>query len=57
MALLAAALVAKRFIHPPAGLGEDASDAIQGLFIGLSVGLNIWAVRLASRGGWGGCAR
>jgi len=56
MALLAVALVAQRFVHPAPGLGEDAADAIRGLLMGLSIGLNLWAVRLASRSGWGGCA-
>ena len=50
MALLAVALIAQRFVHPPAGLGEDAADAIRGLLFGLSIGLNLWAVRLACRG-------
>ena len=57
MALLAVALVAQRFIHPAPGFGEDAVDAIRGLLFGLSIGLNLWAVRLGSRSGWGGCAR
>ena len=54
MLLLAVALVAQRFIHPAPGFPEDAADAIRGLLLGLSIGLNLWAVRLASRsGGWG----
>lgn len=57
MALLAVALIAQRFVHPASALGEDAADGIRGLFIGLSIGLNLWAVRLASHSGWGGCAR
>ena len=48
MLLLAAALTAQHFLRPPHGVGEDAVDAISGLLIGLSIGLNVWAVRLAA---------
>ena len=48
MLLLAVALTARHFIHPARGLGEDAADAINGLLLGLSIGLNLWAVRLAA---------
>ena len=48
MLLLAVALTAQHFIRPPQGVGEDALDAIRGLLIGLSIGLNLWAVRLSA---------
>jgi hypothetical protein len=54
MLLLAVALIAQRFVHPARGFPEDAADAIRGVLFGLSIGLNLWAVRLASRSGdWG----
>jgi hypothetical protein len=50
MLLLAVALVAQRFIHPAAGFPEDAADAIRGVLLGLSIGLNLWVVRRMSAG-------
>jgi hypothetical protein len=57
MALLAVALISQRFVHPAPGFGEDAADAIRGFLLGLSIGLNLMAVWLGSRRGWGSCAR
>jgi len=49
MACLVVALVVPRIVHPSARLGEDLFDGFRGLLIGLSIGLNLWAVWLRSR--------
>ncbi|MDQ6894299.1 MAG: hypothetical protein M3167_16680 [Acidobacteriota bacterium] len=46
MACLLVALVLPRFVQPSARLGEDLFDGFRGLFIGLSIGLNLWGVWL-----------
>ena len=56
MLLLAVALIAQRFVRPAPGLSEDVVDFVRGILFGLSIGLNLWAVRLGSRNGWGGHA-
>ena len=38
------------FVRPTTELGTDWADAVRGLFLGLSVGFNLWSVRL-NRGG------
>ena len=38
------------FLRPTTEIGMDWADAVRGLFLGLSVGFNLWAVRL-NRGG------
>ena len=48
MACLVVALVLPRFVHPPERLGQDLFDGFRGLFFGLSIGLNLWAVWLKS---------
>jgi sorbitol-specific phosphotransferase system component IIBC len=46
MASLAAALAWPRFLPVTGGLGPDAIDGMRGVLIGVSIGLNLWAVRL-----------
>lgn len=46
MASLAIALVWPRFLPLTSGLGPDAIDGLRGALIGVSIGLNLWAVRL-----------
>jgi hypothetical protein len=46
MASLALALVWPRFLPLTAALGPDAVDGLRGVLIGVSIGLNLWAVRL-----------
>lgn len=48
MACLLVALVLPRVVHPSARLGADLFDGFRGLFIGLSIGLNLWGVWLRS---------
>jgi hypothetical protein len=48
MALLALALIWPRFLLVTGGLGPDAIDGVRGFLIGLSIGLNLWAVRWIS---------
>lgn len=48
MTLLALALIWPRFLRVTGGLGPDAIDGIRGFLIGLSIGLNLWAVRSIS---------
>lgn len=48
MAFLVVALVAQRIVHPPR-FAEDVADAVRGLCLGLSIGLNLWSVRLTAR--------
>ena len=49
MVCLLIALVWPRFLPVTGGLGGDAIDGLRGLFLGLSIGLNLWAVRLGAR--------
>ena len=49
MACLLVGLVWPRFLPVTGGLGGDATDGIRGLFMGLSIGLNIWALMLGAR--------
>ena len=46
MASLALALLWPRFLPVTGGLGPDAIDGLRGALIGISIGLNLWAVRL-----------
>jgi hypothetical protein len=46
MASLAVALAWPRFLPVTGGLGPDAIDGMRGVFIGVSIGLNLWAARL-----------
>lgn len=48
MASLALALVWPRFLPVTGGLGPDAIDGLRGVLIGVSIGLNLWAVRLGA---------
>jgi hypothetical protein len=48
MACLVVALVLPRFVHPAERLGQDLFDGLRGLFFGLSIGLNLWAVWIKS---------
>ena len=49
MACLAIAMIWPRFVHATFNLGPDVIDATRGLLLGLAIGFNLWAVRLASR--------
>jgi len=48
MACLVVALVLPTFVHPAQHLGQDLFDGLRGLFFGLSIGLNLWAVWIKS---------
>ncbi len=37
------------FLHPGTALWVDVVDAARGLFLGLSIALNLWSVRLNRR--------
>jgi hypothetical protein len=39
-----------RFLHPTAHFGEGLVDGTTGLLMGLSIGLNLWAVSVKTRG-------
>jgi hypothetical protein len=49
MAFLVPALVWPRFVLVTGNLGPDAIDAVRGVLIGLSIGLNLWAATLGGR--------
>jgi hypothetical protein len=49
MACLLVALVWPRFLPVTGGLGGDTIDGLRGLFLGLSIGLNLWAVVMGAR--------
>jgi hypothetical protein len=42
--------------HPATLLGKDLSDGLRGLLFGLSIGINVMAIRLARRQSRGGGA-
>ena len=46
MACLAIALIWPRFLHLTFNFGPDLIDGVRGLLLGLSIGLNLWAVWL-----------
>jgi hypothetical protein len=46
MLCLLIALVWPRFLPVTAGLSGDMIDGMRGVLIGLSIGLNLWALRL-----------
>jgi len=52
-AFLILALVAQKFVRPSAGFTEDVVDAVRGCALGLSIGLNLWYVRVTARRGCG----
>ncbi|MFL5487693.1 MAG: hypothetical protein ACJ8AJ_04330 [Gemmatimonadaceae bacterium] len=41
--------IASRVIHPTFGFGDDALDFVNGMFIGISIGVNLWAALLFGR--------
>ncbi|MFL5469836.1 MAG: hypothetical protein ACJ78R_04725 [Gemmatimonadaceae bacterium] len=41
--------IATRIIHPNFGFGDDAQDFVNGMFIGISIGVNLWAALLFGR--------
>jgi hypothetical protein len=45
MTFLVIAMLAQRFMHPTAAIGEGATDAMKGLLFGLSIGFNLLSVR------------
>jgi len=45
MTFLVVAMLAQRFMHPTAAIGEGATDAMKGLLLGLSIGFNLLSVR------------
>ncbi len=45
MTFLVVAMLAQRFMHPTAAIGEGATDAMKGLLFGLSIGFNLLSVR------------
>jgi hypothetical protein len=49
MFFLALALVWPRLLPVTGNLSTDAIDGINGLLMGLAIGLNLWAVILGSR--------
>lgn len=49
MMCLVIAVVWPRFLHPATHFGQDWSDGVRGILFGISIGVNLWSVRLASR--------
>jgi hypothetical protein len=49
MACLLISLIWPRFVHLTFNLGPDLIDGVRGLLFGISIGLNLWAVRLKCR--------
>jgi hypothetical protein len=49
MLCLVIALVGPKIFHPTGQVATDWVDGVQGLLFGLSIGINLCAVRLASR--------
>ena len=49
MLCLVLALCWQRFLPLTAGLGPDLSDGARGVLFGVSIGMNLWSVRLAAR--------
>ena len=49
MAFLVAWNLWPRYVSVTGGLGPDAVDGARGVLLGLSIGLNLWAVRLRGR--------
>jgi len=45
MTFLVVAMLAQRFMHPTAAMGEDVTDAMKGVLFGLSIGFNLLSVR------------
>jgi hypothetical protein len=39
------------FLHPATDFWRGVSDGARGVLLGLAIGLNLWAVRLAGRPG------
>jgi len=49
MVFLSLALVSQRFVHLSAVLGPGWTDGLRGLLFGISIGMNLWSVRLGAR--------
>jgi hypothetical protein len=49
MMFLVLALIWPRFLHLGANLGPDWIDGVRGMLFGVSIGMNLWSVRLAAR--------
>jgi len=49
MMFLAIALLWPKFLHPASTFGQNLSDGVCGLMFGLSIGINLCAMILASR--------
>ncbi|HEY6489110.1 MAG: hypothetical protein WCC26_19950 [Terracidiphilus sp.] len=47
---LVAGIVLPYAFHPASGLGKDWLEALRGLFIGVSIGVNLLVLRFARRG-------
>lgn len=50
MTSLVLANLSLRFLHPMPHFGESLVDGTSGLFMGLSIGFNLWAVSVKTRG-------
>jgi hypothetical protein len=46
MACLLISLIWPRFIHLTFNLGPDLIDGVRGFLLGISISMNLWAVRL-----------
>lgn len=53
-ACLAVALLLSLIIHPASAAARDWSHGVSGFLLGLSIVLNLWAVRLRTRPRWCG---
>lgn len=49
MACLALALMWPRFLHLTFNFGPDLIDGVRGVLFGVSIGINLWAVKLTYR--------
>jgi hypothetical protein len=54
MVFLSLALVSIRLTHLSAVVGEGWADGLRGMLFGMSIGFNLWTVRLAKQQKTGG---
>jgi hypothetical protein len=54
MVFLSLALISLRLTHFSAIVGEGWADGLRGMLFGMSIGFNLWSVKLAKRERGGG---
>jgi hypothetical protein len=57
MVFLSLALISLRLTHFSAIVGEGWADGLRGMLFGMSIGFNLWSVKLAKQQRGGGGAK